>query len=38
MSELTKIAAILFKNLSDAFLSTASELKRLEDATPLLFT
>lgn len=29
MSELTKIAAILFKNLSDAFLSTASELNRI---------
>lgn len=35
MSELTKIAAILFKNLSDALLTTASELKRLDSASPL---
>ncbi len=35
MSELTKIAAILFKNLSDALLTTASELKRLDSALPL---
>ncbi|ELS32804.1 MULTISPECIES: hypothetical protein [Pseudanabaena] len=30
MSELTKIAAILFKNLSDALLTTASELSNLD--------
>ena len=35
MSELTKIATILFKNLSDALLTTASELKRLDSAAPL---
>lgn len=35
MGELTKIAAILFKNLSDALLTTASELKRLDSAAPL---
>jgi hypothetical protein len=35
MSELTKIASILFKNLSDALLSTASELSRLDAAQPL---
>ena len=35
MGELTKIAAILFKNLSDALLTTASELKRLDSALPL---
>lgn len=35
MSELTKIFSILFKNLSDAFLSTASELNRLDSAPPL---
>jgi hypothetical protein len=35
MSELTKIASILFKNLSDALLSTASELSRLDSAPPL---
>ena len=35
MSELTKIAAILFKNLSDALLTTASELKRLDSVLPL---
>ena len=35
MGELTKIAAILFKNLSDALLTTASELKRLDSAPPL---
>lgn len=35
MGELTKIAAILFKNLSDALLSTASELSHLDSASPL---
>jgi hypothetical protein len=35
MSELTKIASILFKNLSDALLSTASELSRLDTPAPL---
>lgn len=35
MSELTKIASILFKNLSDALLSTASELSRLDNPAPL---
>jgi hypothetical protein len=30
MSELTKIAAILFKNLSDALLATASQLAKLD--------
>ena len=30
MSELTKIAGILFKNLSDALLTTASEINKLE--------
>lgn len=35
MSELTKIAAILFKNLSDALLSTASELSKLNTPAPL---
>ncbi|TYQ29984.1 hypothetical protein [Pseudanabaena sp. UWO310] len=30
MSELTKIAAILFKNLSDALLATASEISKLD--------
>jgi len=30
MSELTKIAAILFKNLSDALLATASQLNKLD--------
>jgi len=35
MSELTKIAAILFKNLSDALLTTASELSKLETSQPL---
>lgn len=35
MSELTKIAAILFKNLSDALLTTASELRKLENPDPL---
>lgn len=30
MSELTKIAAILFKNISDAFLTTASEISKLD--------
>ena len=35
MSELTKIAAILFKNLSDALLTTSSELSRLDNASPL---
>ena len=35
MSDLTKIATILFKNLSDALLTTASELKRLDSASPL---
>jgi hypothetical protein len=30
MSELTKIAAILFKNLSDALLTSASEISNLE--------
>lgn len=35
MGELTKIAAILFKNLSDALLTTSSELKRLDSASPL---
>ncbi|MBD2178393.1 hypothetical protein H6F42_15850 [Pseudanabaena sp. FACHB-1998] len=40
MSELTKIAAILFKNLSDALLSTASEIDKLDwrDAPPKTFT
>lgn len=31
MSELTKIAAILFRNLSDALLATASEISKLDD-------
>lgn len=35
MSELTKIFSILFKDLSDAFLRTSSELKRLDSAPPL---
>jgi hypothetical protein len=35
MSELTKIAAILFKNLSDALLTTSSELKQLDSPPPL---
>lgn len=35
MSELTKIAAILLKNLSDALLTTASELNRLNASTTL---
>ena len=36
MSELTKIAAILFKNLSDALLTTASEINKLNtSASPL---
>ena len=36
MSELAKIAAILFKNLSDALLSTASEISKLNPpASPL---
>jgi hypothetical protein len=30
MSELTKIAAILFKNLSDALLATSSQLAKLD--------
>lgn len=36
MSELKEIAAILFKNLSDAFLQTASEISKLDrhDAPP----
>ena len=40
MSELTKIAAILFKNLSDALLTTASELSKLDgrEALPKTFT
>ncbi len=40
MSELTKIAAILFKNLSDAFLQTASEISKLDECenTTALFT
>ena len=40
MSELTKIAAILFKNLSDALLTTASEISKLENPenTAKLFT
>lgn len=40
MSELTKIAAILFKNLSDALLTTASEISKLEgrEAPPKTFT
>jgi hypothetical protein len=33
MSELTKIAAILLKNLSDALLTTASEISKLENPT-----
>lgn len=38
MSELKEIAAILFKNLSDAFLQTASEISKLDrrDAPPKL--
>jgi hypothetical protein len=35
MSELTKIASILFKNLSDALLLSASEVSRLDSAPPL---
>lgn len=40
MSELTKIAAILFKNLSDALLTTASEISKLDgrDAPLKTFT
>lgn len=39
MSEFTKIAAILFKNLSDALLTTASEISNLgSEATTQLFT
>lgn len=40
MSELTKIAAILFKNLSDALLSTASEISKLDSPknTAKIFT
>lgn len=40
MSEFTKIAAILFKNLSDALLTTASEISNLgsHEATTQLFT
>jgi len=40
MSELTKIAAILFKNLSDALLTTASEISKLDgrEAPPETFT
>ncbi len=40
MSELTKIAAILFKNLSDALLSTASEISKLDspENTAKIFT
>ena len=40
MSELTKIAAILFKNLSDALLTTASELSKLDapQTTAKIFT
>jgi len=35
MSELTKIASILFKNLSDALLLSASEVSRLDSSPPL---
>jgi hypothetical protein len=35
MSELTQIVSILLKNLSDALLSTASEVSRLDAAPPL---
>lgn len=40
MSELAKIAAILFKNLSDALLTTASELSKLDayESKPKTFT
>lgn len=40
MSELTKIAAILFKNLSDALLSSASEISKLDgsEIAPKTFT
>ena len=40
MSELAKIAAILFKNLSDALLTTASELSNLDayESKPKTFT
>lgn len=40
MSELTKIAAILFKNLSDALLLSASEISKLDgcENTPKTFT
>jgi hypothetical protein len=40
MSELTKIAAFLFKNLSDALLQTASDISKLDayESKPETFT
>lgn len=40
MSELTRIAAILFKNLSDALLTSASEISKLDnpESTAKIFT
>jgi hypothetical protein len=40
MSDISKIAVILFKNLSDAFLTTASELSNLDnpEMPPKIFT
>ncbi len=35
MSELTKLAVILLKNLSDALLTTASEINKLNSISPL---